>query len=742
MKQIVNNILKQQGFEHIGLLDKENNIWVYAKDGVLHFCKDDLTPLDRNHIGSTLNLIVLTESEEGFRIVKEGDLFRNFIVVDKNNRIIIHAHSNEKIYEKVYFTLKKIKDNSFVIVEEECWREGFPDYKPIRPYFTFTWRCDTQKYSYLFIDDEYWESYNLYRIHHDFYFFKECKHDRAIIFKKDIGIIYKGKVPYLWIHKNETTHLVLWENDYCDEEDNNEQHSIIKIQELGSCLQTFNVNRHFYLGEEDILFSDDYLVFPFNEYNRYSGAFVIDNTDCFLSANTIWFDDAYCPVSISLHNKLIRIEREDQYCLLYSIYGNLHTEFYLEQGRSYIVFDVQNNGFFPYELDKTKGVVNLPDNIIIPPIYKEINILDDDIGLFELNLLNYANGKSLETKGIYSIKKGFIIPLGGEFSFPFYNEMFSLQVNNVKDFIIFKQGGKKGLMFRGEKVLDAEYDDIVGFSFNEDFEKTPDWCIAETRTKEYTPLCVLLYKKGKWGLFANISNYQEKKYDTIEPIFDNIHKCVKVFKGHAYFAVEKDGKKGIVSDNLIFNQKNEIKYDTADYETVVAIHGSWGEECYFTVTEKGRVGAICTNEKYDIPVIFERIDKIIISGVLIGKTIFTRNGEELCSLEDGYKYIPTRYFDVFIRANTDDDYVFIDSRGNRVKYSKESRHILHLDGGYRFDTETKEFIEEEEYDNPPIYDYDEIDWEEETYYALGGSDYNEWRENGGNLDDMMDGMGL
>lgn len=111
MKQIVNNILKQQGFEHIGLLDKENNIWVYAKDGVLHFCKDDLTPLDRNHIGSTLNLIVLTESEEGFRIVKEGDLFRNFIVVDKNNRIIIHAHSNEKIYEKVYFTLKKIKDN-------------------------------------------------------------------------------------------------------------------------------------------------------------------------------------------------------------------------------------------------------------------------------------------------------------------------------------------------------------------------------------------------------------------------------------------------------------------------------------------------------------------------------------------------------------------------------------------------------------------------------------------------------
>ena len=46
------------------------------------------------------------------------------------------------------------------------------------------------------------------------------------------------------------------------------------------------------------------------------------------------------------------------------------------------------------------------------------------------------------------------------------------------------------------------------------------------------------------------------------------------------------------------------------------------------------------------------------------------------------------------------------------------------------------------YDNEPSYYEPEYDWERETFYALGGSDYDEWKENGGNLDDMMDRMGF
>ena len=33
------------------------------------------------------------------------------------------------------------------------------------------------------------------------------------------------------------------------------------------------------------------------------------------------------------------------------------------------------------------------------------------------------------------------------------------------------------------------------------------------------------------------------------------------------------------------------------------------------------------------------------------------------------------------------------------------------------------------------------DYDEDTYYALGGTDYKKFRENGGSIDDMMDGMG-
>jgi hypothetical protein len=37
---------------------------------------------------------------------------------------------------------------------------------------------------------------------------------------------------------------------------------------------------------------------------------------------------------------------------------------------------------------------------------------------------------------------------------------------------------------------------------------------------------------------------------------------------------------------------------------------------------------------------------------------------------------------------------------------------------------------------------DDTDYERETYYALGGEDYDRFREEGGNIDDMMDGLGF
>lgn len=37
---------------------------------------------------------------------------------------------------------------------------------------------------------------------------------------------------------------------------------------------------------------------------------------------------------------------------------------------------------------------------------------------------------------------------------------------------------------------------------------------------------------------------------------------------------------------------------------------------------------------------------------------------------------------------------------------------------------------------------DDYNYERDTYYALGGDDYDSFKENGGSIDDMMDRMGL
>ena len=50
--------------------------------------------------------------------------------------------------------------------------------------------------------------------------------------------------------------------------------------------------------------------------------------------------------------------------------------------------------------------------------------------------------------------------------------------------------------------------------------------------------------------------------------------------------------------------------------------------------------------------------------------------------------------------------------------------------------------ENEEYEDYS-YDYnDDIDWARETFYALGGWDYDEFKSRGGEIDDMMTWLGL
>ena len=56
--------------------------------------------------------------------------------------------------------------------------------------------------------------------------------------------------------------------------------------------------------------------------------------------------------------------------------------------------------------------------------------------------------------------------------------------------------------------------------------------------------------------------------------------------------------------------------------------------------------------------------------------------------------------------------------------------------------EEKEERRREEYQHYCEQLENSYNYEEDTFYALGGDDYQRFKENGGSIDDMMDGMGL
>lgn len=106
----------------------------------------------------------------------------------------------------------------------------------------------------------------------------------------------------------------------------------------------------------------------------------------------------------------------------------------------------------------------------------------------------------------------------------------------------------------------------------------------------------------------------------------------------------------------------------------------------------------------------------------------------------------------FHNNNIPDEYIVINNNGDviRINIDDDSDDIEFYVGynSYYFDSDLLRFEEVPEIaeDNDDEYDYvdypDDTDYERDTFYALGGDDYDEWKNNGGNIDDMMDGMGF
>lgn len=698
MEQIVRNMLKQQGIEIVGVFDNEKDIWVYIKDEEVFFCKGDLSHVDRKKLELAQEVLVLTESDDSVRVISDGEYFTNFIVIDINNKIISHSQNNNKCI------LKRMRPDSFVIVDGFSWERCNKTYH--RPSIELVYQSGMD--SFTFIDGNYLESYHLWSIFGNIYFFAvemgQWEGYKCAMFDINQGFIYEGKKwPHIWMHENGDAQIFVLENDsdlgfnrdVADISGKNRiQSGTIKMWILGknNSMRVFRSTD--YISPNDIdgdnteldeyflentLFSNNYVLFPF--VAGY-GAFVIhyENIDFVsISAYTILFrrsnpyegtysfphnSSLICKFEYTFNGYILKIEEAMEDCDGFGEEGEpiCHTDyfyyFYDINGnrldvkddnlkRNYLVFTSSNKGGGMEKFKNVHGVMNKWDNdIIVPPIYNNITVIDDERGLFEISYLNIVKGKYHLTNGLYSVEDGFVIPFGLEYEIKDMDMInYGPSSNKVfRKYVVYSNGNKKGIICNGKKLFKAEYDYISEGCF---------------------------------------------------------------FNNYSYFVAGKRGKEFIISDDSNFD-----KYRNVEYDSIFISHTIINEECFFIVEKGKKVGAICTSEIYNIPLVFDDISKIVNSGVICNKVLYDRNGKELFVLGNNYKHIKTKFFDVF-KATDSNMFVFINSRGEEIKYKKDEYddNILHVEGAFEaFNIEEENFFEEDNDDYyTSEYTQDELD---------------------------------
>ena len=82
MEQLLKSLLQKQGYDYIGIIDSDKKIWGYAKEGQFHFCLENLVEVDRNALGLTDKVLVITKEDDKLSFVEHGQRVRNYIIID------------------------------------------------------------------------------------------------------------------------------------------------------------------------------------------------------------------------------------------------------------------------------------------------------------------------------------------------------------------------------------------------------------------------------------------------------------------------------------------------------------------------------------------------------------------------------------------------------------------------------------------------------------------------------------
>lgn len=634
MEKMLISLLKEQGFEYIGIFDTEKNIWGYVKDGKFHFCHDNLVEVDRSTIGDNGEVLVITKTENKLSIVEHNQEISNYVVIDSKNHILTKKTEDDCIRGE-WYRLFRINEKSIVISENDI---VFAKERGTGLYYADYNECRYKK-QIVIIDEIIEPQYGLWEIYGKDYIM--VSDSETWIHNGRYGVKITER-PLLWKHEDGVLHFLIVK---CN--DNNKSYfTVYTIYYNSNDIEYYDVEipldpRDGWGGLYNIQFySDKYILIPIYRPG-YSGMsavrdriFIISYEDMGIHAYPIFFNNNRAKTVAFTNDILIKeigytdVDDNDyeHYIVedieLYDIRGNQLELMYnpVSEMNShnplYVPFSIRSHGMFN-NIDKLYGVVRLGKQwakVVIPPIFEKIEEISYE--LYKVQYGNYVGDNYHRFEGLYSITDGFFHAEANQLQYSNIIEGENIYTKVPEDIIVFSKKGKKGLIYNGKIVVDACLDEICGFDFSDKYVgEKKEWTIDEIKekTKEYTPKCVILKNEGKYGLFINRNNI-------IMPIYDSI-RCILItgenarynedtesfdYDKHAYFEVKQGDKIGIISDNLEFNKVYEIEYDN------IELIEKYRHAAYFKVYKNGKVGLITSlkkhRESFSIPVMYENID--------------------------------------------------------------------------------------------------------------------------------------
>lgn len=273
---------------------------------------------------------------------------------------------------------------------------------------------------------------------------------------------------------------------------------------------------------------------------------------------------------------------------------------------------------------------------------------------------------------------------------------FLKSVYSNNESIIIGKNNKYGLICKGKLVADCIYDEIKLINaIHSPYSNNPLWFILEKANK-----------KGLYGTEHEVMT--DIIYDDVAVIDWRTYHPKRDYGDTREFVLKLDEKYYTAKEKKLICENDELIF-RGFISSYVLVFSDEDETCLEFYTYRG--------EKRDIAVFDSD-----------GDSVDMDDYNDIESMYSSCYYavpIPTAWSDANVQVDIQEEEFVFSFWENKIVYNPLRNRGDNLD-----------------YDNNDYYyDIDDTDYERETFYALGGDDYDEWRNNGGNLDDMMDGMG-